>query len=393
MRRVDAADPEDRRVLRHAADRLAAQPGLDRTSTRRSSQLTQLSAEVVADRFALDRLVVLDRAGRERAGRAQRRPRRRRHEHGRRRCARSPAQRSALAGHARARARRSCARAPAVLGDVNFTLRVLNPALTDLQPVAPRLATLLRKVVPVAQNAIPTIAGVQALVPSAEAALRALPPVERKATPAVNSLTTALKPTHPDPRGAAALHARRRGRLLQRRRRRERRRLRRQRPLPQGDRSRCRPAATRSPGCSTSSDRCSASRSARFGVERRATVCSRPCPGGGSPPAADNSNPWTNPDVPPGDRQPLQPGGRPAAMRRLAVIVIVLALAGRRPARGSAARVEAQGSLDVALRRDLRRRPRACRRPAGEGRRRPRRDDRERHRHPRLQGADRGDDR
>jgi hypothetical protein len=84
-----------------------------------------------------------------------------------------------------------------VLRDTNFTLRILNPVLKDLQPVAPRLATLLRLTVPVARDAIPTIAGVQALVPSATRALRALPPVVRQAVPAVTSLTTALRPLIP----------------------------------------------------------------------------------------------------------------------------------------------------------------------------------------------------
>ncbi len=80
-----------------------------------------------------------------------------------------------------------------VLRDVNYSLRFLNPVLVDLRPVAPRLAQLLRIVVPTARNALPLIAGVQALVPSAKAALLALPPVERKATPAVKSLTAGVK--------------------------------------------------------------------------------------------------------------------------------------------------------------------------------------------------------
>jgi hypothetical protein len=84
-----------------------------------------------------------------------------------------------------------------VLRDVNYTLGVLNPALSDLQPVAPRLATLLSKLVPVARDASATIAGVRALVPSAKAALLALPPVEKTATPAVQSLTRALGPLTP----------------------------------------------------------------------------------------------------------------------------------------------------------------------------------------------------
>jgi phospholipid/cholesterol/gamma-HCH transport system substrate-binding protein len=85
----------------------------------------------------------------------------------------------------------------AVLADTNFTLKAINPALRDLQPVAPRLGSLLRVVVPTARNAIPTIAGVQSLVPSAKRALTALPAVVRSAIPAVQSLTRALKPITP----------------------------------------------------------------------------------------------------------------------------------------------------------------------------------------------------
>jgi phospholipid/cholesterol/gamma-HCH transport system substrate-binding protein len=85
----------------------------------------------------------------------------------------------------------------AVLADTNFTLHALNPVLRDLQPVAPRLGSLLRTLVPTARNAVPTVNGIQALVPSASAALKALPPVEKVATPAVRSLTAALKPLIP----------------------------------------------------------------------------------------------------------------------------------------------------------------------------------------------------
>jgi hypothetical protein len=84
-----------------------------------------------------------------------------------------------------------------VLRDTNFTLKVLDPVLRDTQPVAPRLARLLRAVVPVANNAIPTIAGVQGLVPGARAALTALPPAIDLAVPAVKSLTRALIPITP----------------------------------------------------------------------------------------------------------------------------------------------------------------------------------------------------
>jgi len=84
-----------------------------------------------------------------------------------------------------------------VLADTNFTLHALNPVLRDLQPVAPRLGTLLRALVPTARNAIPAVQGIQGLVPGAEQALSALPGVEKVATPAVRSLTAALKPLIP----------------------------------------------------------------------------------------------------------------------------------------------------------------------------------------------------
>jgi phospholipid/cholesterol/gamma-HCH transport system substrate-binding protein len=74
---------------------------------------------------------------------------------------------------------------------------VLDPALRDLRPVAPRLATLLTRIVPTAANAIPFARGLQALVPGAKQALLGLPPVERKATPAVNSLGTAVSTITP----------------------------------------------------------------------------------------------------------------------------------------------------------------------------------------------------
>jgi phospholipid/cholesterol/gamma-HCH transport system substrate-binding protein len=96
------------------------------------------------------------------------------------------------------------ARAPAVLSQgtsvlaaTDYTLGVLNPALRDLEPVAPRLTSLLEKVVPAAAGAIPTIKGVAALVPGAERALRELPGVVKQAVPAINSLGAALPAVTP----------------------------------------------------------------------------------------------------------------------------------------------------------------------------------------------------
>jgi len=154
------------------------------------SQSAQLGAEVVADKFALDRLVATS---------AQ--------------VAHALAARSGDLGGAvsstaatlrevaseRLALEDAIARAPAVLrqstgvlADVNYTLHILDPVLVDLRPVAPRLAALLRALLPAAANAIPTISGVEALVPSAKAALLAFPPAARKAIPAVKSLTSAL---------------------------------------------------------------------------------------------------------------------------------------------------------------------------------------------------------
>ena len=185
----------------------------------------------------------------------------------------------------------------AVLADVNFTLTFLNPALRALQPVAPLLATLLQKVVPVAQNTIPTIAGVQALVPPAESALRAIPPVEKQATPAVRSLTTSLTELIPILAGLRPYTPGRRRRLLQRRWWRERRCLRRQRPLPPLRTHRAGHGGASLDGMLSIIGPLTGSLGPLNGGRNRLLA---PCPGGGGPPAADGSNPWNNPDVLPG---------------------------------------------------------------------------------------------
>jgi ABC-type transporter Mla subunit MlaD len=84
-----------------------------------------------------------------------------------------------------------------VLVDVKYSLGVLDPVLKDLRPVVPRLAKLLKAVVPTAKNAIPTVNDVAALLPAAKQALTELPPVVAQAVPAVNSLAAALPPITP----------------------------------------------------------------------------------------------------------------------------------------------------------------------------------------------------
>ena len=154
------------------------------------SQTAQLGREVVADKFALDQLV----ATTARVSSAL--------------AARSGDLSGAIANTStalgevasqRVALEDALARAPGVLEqgtgvlrDTDYALGVLNPVLRDLQPVAPKLATLLRVLVPTTANLAPTLAGIERLVPGAKKALVAFPPVEKLATPAVKSLADAL---------------------------------------------------------------------------------------------------------------------------------------------------------------------------------------------------------
>jgi phospholipid/cholesterol/gamma-HCH transport system substrate-binding protein len=268
------------------------------------SQTTRLGSEVVADKFALERLIsssaslstALAARSNDLSG-----------------AVTSTAATLRGVASERVALEDAITRAPAVLrqgagvlADLKFTLGVVNPLLVDLQPVAPRLATLLREVVPTAQNAIPTISGVEALVPGAKAALTALPPVEKKATPAVKSLTTSLtdvtpilaglRPYTPDVvagffngvGGATGGTYDANGHYLK-------------------------SELTLQPGPGTLSSSLGgifallggsvSGLTGSYNGGRSGLVA--PCPGGGNPPAADASNPWTSPDLLPKTTRPL----------------------------------------------------------------------------------------
>jgi phospholipid/cholesterol/gamma-HCH transport system substrate-binding protein len=159
------------------------------------SQITNLGAEIVSDRFALDRLV---------GSTAQF-------------TAPLAAETSQLQGsisntadlfteisNARSALQDSISRTPAVLhqvtqtfGRVDTTLRDLDPTLRALKPVAPKLAALLRIIVPFAENLKPTIAGIQPLLPAANTALVDFVPQATRAEPAIKSLVTALTGIQP----------------------------------------------------------------------------------------------------------------------------------------------------------------------------------------------------
>jgi phospholipid/cholesterol/gamma-HCH transport system substrate-binding protein len=180
-----------------------------------------------------------------------------------------------------------------VLADTNYTLGQLNPTLVDLQPVAPKIATLLRVLLPAARDAVPTISAIQSLIPSAEQALSSLPPVEKVATPSVNSLTRSLagitpilaglRPYAPDlvagffngVGGSTGASYDANGQYLK------------TTLLVQ-------PGGESLTGLLNLLGSTTSSLGPFNGVRTRLLA---PCPGGGTPPSADGSAPWNAPDV------------------------------------------------------------------------------------------------
>jgi phospholipid/cholesterol/gamma-HCH transport system substrate-binding protein len=90
-------------------------------------------------------------------------------------------------------------RTPAVLTQTRSTLRnvsqtlpAVDPLLQRLRPAAPGLAQLLRQLVPVTRDALPTFKQVRALLPQAQRALEPIPALAVKAGPALATGTAAL---------------------------------------------------------------------------------------------------------------------------------------------------------------------------------------------------------
>jgi hypothetical protein len=71
------------------------------------------------------------------------------------------------------------------------------PALHEARPVAPRAATLLRRLAPVLPELRPAVRDVRALLPDLRTALLELPATDRTARPALISATTALRGLSP----------------------------------------------------------------------------------------------------------------------------------------------------------------------------------------------------
>jgi phospholipid/cholesterol/gamma-HCH transport system substrate-binding protein len=262
------------------------------------SQLTNLGAELVSDRSALEGLIAS----------------------GGQLAAKLAASSASLGGSVTATARvlreiaaehaalrDALARAPAVLDQsrevarhLDVALPVLDPALVALGPVVPRVATLLAALIPAGRDLVPTLQQVHRLFAPARRALNGFPPVQRAAEPGLRALTSGLRgampilsglrPYAPDAvagffngvGGATAAAYDANGHYL-----------------------RSRLVLEPGPGSATDLDNLLRTLLGAGGPGGGAVGGGRthllsPCPGGGGQPAADGSNPWTRPDTLPG---------------------------------------------------------------------------------------------
>ena len=79
-----------------------------------------------------------------------------------------------------------------ILGGLRKTVTVVRPALREARPVTPRLARVLRLLVPTARDAVPVLSKTRRLLPQLDVDLRGLPPLAKVAVPALRSTTTSL---------------------------------------------------------------------------------------------------------------------------------------------------------------------------------------------------------
>lgn len=79
-----------------------------------------------------------------------------------------------------------------ILGGLRKTVATVRPALREARPVTPRLARVLRLLVPTARDAVPVLAKTRRLLPQLNVDLRQLPGLAKVAVPALRSTTTSL---------------------------------------------------------------------------------------------------------------------------------------------------------------------------------------------------------
>jgi phospholipid/cholesterol/gamma-HCH transport system substrate-binding protein len=159
------------------------------------SQLTNLGAEIVSDKYALGRLVAstsnvagaLAHHSNQLAGSVTETANV---------LNEVASERSALQG-VLVKAPGVMSQSDTVLAHVDSTLKHLDPAIVALNPVAPKLANLLRLAVPFTAALTPTVEGIVKLLPDAKRALAGFPAVGREADPALLALRGAINGLQP----------------------------------------------------------------------------------------------------------------------------------------------------------------------------------------------------